>query len=120
MEAGNAGMLWEFGMGGTRNPSSYAGVQYSWVETRLLYGWYNFGNCQILAGKNHGQIYSVVPWQVMGVWDNGHVYGFGFGAVYDGRSTQVRFTQNVTKQVGWMISLVEPTVLLTLWLPRQI
>ena len=110
VEVGGAGMFWEFGMGGTRDLSSLALTQSDrYVETRQIYGWYNFGNCQILAGKTHGQIYSVVPWQTMGVWDSGHVYGFGFGSVYDGRTSQVRFTQNVTKQVGWMISLVEPT-----------
>ena len=114
VEVGNAGMLWEFGMGEDRNPSMLLGssppaadTPTSYVETRLLYGWYNFGNCQILAGKNHGQLYSVVPWQTMGVWQ-GHVYGFGWGAIYDQRNAQVRFTQNVNKQVGWQISLVDP------------
>ena len=107
VEVGPAGMLWEFGMGENRNPSELLGANTSYVETRLLYGWYNFGNCQILAGKNHGQLYSVVPWQTMGVWQ-GHVYGFGWGSIYDQRNAQIRFTQNVTKQVGWQISLVDP------------
>ena len=110
VEVGPTGMLWEFGMGEDRNPQVLGASQSqptAYVETRLLYGWYNFGNCQIQAGKNHGQLYSVVPWQTMGVWE-GHVYGFGWGALYDQRNAQVRFTQNVTKEVGWQIAFVDP------------
>ncbi len=104
VEVGPTGMLWEFGMGENRN---LINVQTSYVETRLLYGWYNFGNCQILAGKNHGQIYSVVPWQVLGLWE-GHKGGYGWGSVYDQRNAQVRFTQNISKEVRWQISFVDP------------
>ncbi len=46
VEVGPTGMLWEFGMGENQNLKN---VQTSYVETRLLYGWYNFGNCQIQA-----------------------------------------------------------------------
>lgn len=113
LQVGNVGGYWEFGMGGnllsTTNVSTDITAENNkYIETRQIYGFYNFGNCQILAGKTHGQIYSVVPWQVMGVWQNGHVYGFGWGAIYDQRNTQVRFTQNVTKMVGYQISLVQP------------
>jgi hypothetical protein len=107
VEVGPAGMLWEFGMGENQNPSASSGKNTSFVETRLLYGWYNFGNFQIQAGKNHGQIYSVVPWQVMGAWE-GHKWGYGWGSVYDPRSSQIRFTHNVTNQVKWQISFVDP------------
>ncbi len=58
-------------------------------------------------GKNHGQIYSVVPWQVLGQWE-GHRYGYGWGSVYDQRNAQVRFTQNISKEVKWQISFVDP------------
>ena len=109
VEVGDAGMYWSFGMGENSNPSAFLGASTSFVQTRILVGWYDFGNCRISAGKNDGQIYTfeVVPWQIIGEWE-GHDYGFGWGAVYDQMNAQVRFRQKVTKEVEWQISLVDP------------
>ena len=117
VEVGNVGGFWEFGLGADNISRGTAGQA---VDFRKLYGYYNFGNCQFLAGKTDGYLYSVVPWQVMGVWDDTHVYGFGWGAFYDIRAAQVRFTQNVNKQVGWQISLVQPSEVTDAFVPQLV
>jgi len=111
LEVGNVGGYWEFGMGGSEANTSGASFNTNnYVETRLLYGWYKFGNCELRLGKDHGYYYSVVPSQYFGLnWD-AHVFGYGWGNVYDTREPQIRFTQNVTKQFGYMITLMQPVV----------
>jgi hypothetical protein len=111
LEVGNVGGYWEFGMGGVEaNTSGAYNTSNNYVETRLLYGWYKFGNCELRAGKDHGYYYSVVPSQYFGLnWDL-HVFGYGWGNVYDTREPQLRFTQNVTKEFGYMITLMQPAV----------
>jgi len=104
VEVGQVGGLWEFGIGGSTIGGTAAETRY--VELRKLYGWYNFGNCQILAGKTDGYVYSVAPLQVMGFNNGNYVAGFGWGNIYDSRSPQVRFTQNISKQFSYAISLV--------------
>ncbi len=104
VEVNQVGGLWEFGLGGNTYGGTAAETRY--VELRKLYGWYNFGNCQILAGKTDGYVYSVAPLQVMGFNNGNYVAGFGWGNIYDSRSPQVRFTQNISKQFSYAISLV--------------
>ena len=58
LEVGNVGGFWEFGLG-ANNISLGTGGQT--VDFRKLYGYYNFGNCQILAGKTDGYLYSSSP-----------------------------------------------------------
>lgn len=106
VEVGNVGGFWEFGLGGW----SYTGTpEHSrYTELRKLYGWYSFGNCQILAGKTDGYVYSWAPLQVIGFANSGKVAGFGWGNIYDSRAPQVRFTQNISKEFSYAISLVAP------------
>jgi hypothetical protein len=112
LEIGNVGGFWEFGMGGSEANTSGAVSTYSvnnYVETRKLYGWYKFGNCELRAGKDDGYYFSVVPSQYMGT-NQGHIFGFGWGVIYDVREPQLRFTQNVSKEFGYMVTLLQPTV----------
>lgn len=120
VEVGNVGGFWEFGLGTDNISGRTSSNPTNTVDFRKLYGYYNFGNCQLMAGKNDGYLYSVVPWQVMGVMHDNHVYGFGWGAFYDIRSPQVRFTQNVNKMFGWQISLVQPTELTDAFVPQLV
>jgi hypothetical protein len=103
VEVGGAGGFFELGVG--TGAGQVTGVESSNVTIRKMYGYYNFGNCQFLAGKTDGWIWSLVPQQRLGanlltVWD------FGFGNFYDGRFSQLRFTQNINKQFSYAISLV--------------
>jgi hypothetical protein len=113
LEIGNVGGFWEFGMGGAQTGTgttlNYVTTN-NYVETRKLYGWYKFGNCEFQAGKNDGYYFHVAVSQWLGLnWDL-HVNGFGWGALYDARDPQVRFTQNLSKNFGYMITLLQPTV----------
>jgi hypothetical protein len=107
VESGNAGGFFELGLGTTSNQAT--GISPG-VDMRKMYGYYKFGNCQILAGKNDGWLYSLVPQQRLGA-NLLTVWAFGFGNFYDGRFAQVRFTQDVSKQFRYAISLVanQPT-----------
>jgi len=110
-DVGNVGGFWEFGMGGNEANSSGAyQTANNYVETRKLFGYYTFGNCQIKAGKDDGYFFSVVPSQYLGLNENLHVFGFGWGALYDTRDPQFRFTQNISKTFGYAVSLLQPTV----------
>ena len=112
LEVGSVGGYWELGLGGDNqlgnagNPQ-FPGNAYN-VETRKFYGYYKFGNCTLLAGKTDGHFFSVVPAQNLGFDTNNHVLGFGWGSIYDGRTTQVRFSQDVSKTFGYDISFVQP------------
>ena len=72
-------------------------------EGAKLYGYYKFGNCTFLAGKTDGHIMSVTPYQNFGFENNNHTGGFGWGSIYDTRSVQVRFSQDVSKTFGYDI-----------------
>jgi hypothetical protein len=111
LEIGNVGGFWEFGMGGVEAGTAGAyNTTNNYVETRKLYGWYKFGNCELRAGKDDGYYFSVVPSQYFGLnWDL-HVFGFGWGALYDTREPQLRFTQNIDKTFGYMITLLQSTI----------
>ena len=109
MEVGNVGGYFELRMAGdqaTTKTNFSGGAEF--VESAKLYGWYKFGNCTFLAGKTDGHVFSVTAGQNLGLGVSGHVAGFGWGTVYDQRNTQVRFSQDVTKVVGYDISLVQP------------
>jgi hypothetical protein len=112
VESGNTGAFFEFGAGTAA--AVPAGTDASNFTTRKMYGYYNFGNCNLLIGKNDGWLFSLVPQQRLGaniltVWD------FGFGNFYDGRFTQIRFTQNVSKQFTYALSLVANQAVNTTW-----
>lgn len=111
VEVGAVGGYWELGNGGNalNAYASGAGVN-NYIETRKLYGWYNFGNCQILAGKNDAYFFSLAPAQNLGFNNDLHIAGFGWGSVYDSRLPQVKFTQNISKAFGYSVALVEPAV----------
>jgi len=80
----------------------------NYIEPAQLYGWYKFGNCRILAGKTAGQTFTLVPYQNLGLDTANHIYGFGWGAFYDDRATQIRFEQTISKAFAWHIALVQP------------
>jgi hypothetical protein len=117
-EVGQVGGFWEFGMGGqTPNASGSSGLLFpqfntnAYVETRKLFGYYKFGNFEIRVGKDDR--YCVHEWvpQFLGGMENLHWFGYGWGAVYDTRDPQIRFTHNVNKQFGYMITLLQAVVL---------
>jgi hypothetical protein len=112
LEVGNVGGYWEFGMGGSENGTSGAGsgATNNYVETRKLYGYYKFGNCEIRAGKDDGYFLTLLPAQYIGQVDGRHTSLKGWGAIEDYRDPQVRFTQNVNKNFGYMITLLQPVV----------
>jgi hypothetical protein len=117
VEAGNAGAYWELGMGrdniatheqgDVSNPTDKFGAQ-EYISTRKIYGWYKFGNCTLMAGKNDGSFWVLQPTQSMGLQHNGHVVGLGWGSLYDTRENQVRFTQDISKTMSYQIALVQP------------
>ncbi len=108
-EVGSVGGYWELGNGGEVTGATGVGVgTTNYIETRKLYGWYKFGNCEILAGKNDAYLFSLVAAPVMGLNNNLHVVGFGWGSIYDTRNPQVRFTQNISKQFGYAVTLLQP------------
>ena len=110
IEAGNAGAFWEFGMGYYATAVNGTGVgSNNVVSTRKIYGYYNFGNCYFEAGKNDNWLGGFNPQQRLGLMQDDHVNGYGWGANYEGRWAQVRFTQQVSKEFGYAISLVSPT-----------
>jgi len=111
LEVGNVGGYWEFGMGGVEaNTSGAYNAANNYVETRKLYGWYKFGNCELRAGKDDGYYFTLVPSQYFGLnWDL-HVFGFGWGSIYDTREPQLRFTQNISKEFGYAITLLQSAV----------
>jgi hypothetical protein len=112
LEVGNVGGYWEFGMGGSEANTSGAGsgATNNYVETRKLYGWYKFGNCEIRAGKDDGYVLTLAAAQFIGKNDGNHSGLKGWGAIEDYRDPQVRFTQNVNKNFGYMITLLQPVV----------
>ncbi len=113
LEIGNVGGYWELGMGGSEagtSGTSGAAATNNAVETRKLYGWYKFGNCEIRAGKDDGYSVTFTPAQYLGNNDGRHIAGYGWGSLYDYRDPQVRFTQNISKEFGYMITLLQPTV----------
>jgi hypothetical protein len=50
----------------------------------------------------------VTAYQNLGFDNNNHIAGFGWGAIYDQRNAQVRFSQDISKAFGYDISLVQP------------
>jgi hypothetical protein len=105
VESGNAGGFFEFGAGTAAGVA--AGTDAGNFTVRKMKGYYKFGSCELMAGKDDGWLFSLVPQQRLGanvltVWD------FGFGNFYDGRFTQIRFTQDINKQFRYAISLVAP------------
>jgi hypothetical protein len=112
LEIGNVGGYWEFGMGGSQANTSGAsgGATNNYVETRKLYGWYKFGECEIRAGKDDGYFMTVTPAQYLGYNDNRHSSGYGWGAIVDYRDPQFRFAQKVSKEFSYMITLLQPVV----------
>lgn len=114
LDVGNVGAYWEVRLGGDNQlgnagNSAFAGSGYYFAESAKLYGYYKFGNCVLLAGKTDGHFYSVAPYQNFGFDNNNHIAGFGWGSIYDSRSAQVRFSQDISKAFGYDISLVQPT-----------
>jgi hypothetical protein len=111
LEVGQVGGYFELRLAGDRESPQFPNGVFSggayFMESAKLYGWYKFGNCQILAGKTDGHVYSVVPYQVLGKLTNDHNAGYGWGAINDQKDTQVRFSQDITKMVGYDISLVQ-------------
>ncbi|MBI5602395.1 MAG: hypothetical protein HY879_03495 [Deltaproteobacteria bacterium] len=109
MEVGNTGMYWELGNGGSVTGGTGSGVGVNnYIETRKLYGWYKFGNCELRVGKDDRYVYTLSTASLLGMNNNFHVANLGWGAVYDSRNPQIRFTQNVSKQFGWQITLLQP------------
>jgi len=116
VQSGNVGAYWELGMGRdlragheeADGQSILAGQRTNYIETRKIYGWYSFGNCTLMAGKNDGSLNVIYPFQNLGFENNNHVIGLGWGAVYDDRSAQIRFSQNVSKMFSYQVSLVQP------------
>jgi hypothetical protein len=111
LEVGNVGGYFELRMGGDRETAQFPNGTFSggayFMESAKLYGWYKFGNCTILAGKTDGHVFSVTAYQNLGFQNNNHIAGFGWGAIYDQRDSQVRFSQDINKMVGYDISLVQ-------------
>jgi hypothetical protein len=112
LEVGKVGGYFELREGGDRQTAqfpngTFAGGAY-FVESAKLYGWYKFGNCQILAGKTDGHVFSVTAYQNLGFQNNNHIAGFGWGSIYDQRDSQIRFSQDISKMIGYDISLVQP------------
>ncbi len=112
LEIGNVGGYWELGMGGSEagTLNAISGATNNYVETRKLYGWYKLNQCEIRAGKDDGYSVTFVPAQYLGQNDNRHFGGQGWGSLNDWRDPQVRFTQNISKEFGYMITLLQPTV----------
>ena len=118
-ESGNAGAYWELGLGrdnitGNDQVEAASGAdkgsnKYNYLENRKIYGWYKFGNCKITAGKLDGSFLAMAPAQMMG-YMQGHLSLVGWGVLWDDRTSQVRYSQEISKAFGYQISLVQPVV----------
>jgi hypothetical protein len=113
LEVGQVGAYWELRLGGDNQlgnagAGGWSSSGYLFAESGKLYGYYKFGNSTLLAGKTDGHIYSVVPYQNLGKNNNDHNSGYGWGAINDQKSTQVRFSQDISKAFGYDFSLVQP------------
>jgi hypothetical protein len=114
IESGSVGAYWEIRLGANNqlavlSPGSHSGNGGAYIpEGAKLYGYYKFGNCTLLAGKTDGHIFSVTAYQNFGFDNNNHIAGFGWGSIYDTRSAQVRFSQDISKTFGYDISFVQP------------
>jgi hypothetical protein len=116
VQSGNVGAYWELGMGRdlrsgheeADGQSILSGQRTNYIETRKIYGWYSFGNCTLMAGKNDGSFWVAFPYQNLGFENNNHVVGLGWGSLYDDRAAQIRFSQNVSKMFSYQVSLVQP------------
>jgi hypothetical protein len=119
VQSGNVGAYWELGMGSDLVQSHEQGDSLNafdkfsreeYISTRKIYGWYTFGNCTFMAGKNDGSFYSTASAQRLGIENNTHVGNFGWGALYANRLAQIRFRQDLNKQYAWQVALVQPFV----------
>ena len=115
LDVGNVGAYWEVRLGGdaatiatSKSRLFKLRVAATFAESAKLYGYYKFGNCTLLAGKTDGQFMSVTAYQNLGFDNNNHIAGFGWGAIYDQRNAQVRFSQDISKAFGYDFSLVQP------------
>ena len=114
IESGAVGAYWELRLGANKQNAAAGSAEYLGnggayrTEGAKLYGYYKFGNCTFLAGKTDGHIYSTGAYQNFGFDNNNHIAGFGWGVIYDTRSAQVRFSQDISKTFGYDISLVQP------------
>jgi hypothetical protein len=85
VQSGNVGAYWELGMGRdlvagheqADGASLLQGQRTNYIETRKIYGWYTFGNCTLMAGKNDGSFWVAFPYQNLGFENNNHVVGLG-------------------------------------------
>ena len=109
-EVGDVGGYWELGNGGDvfEAVGNGAGVT-NYIETRKLYGWYKFGRCEFRAGKDDGYLYTWTPDQNLGN-NHRHIRGYGFGSIFDSRNPQVRLTQKISKEFGYMVTLLQAAV----------
>jgi hypothetical protein len=109
LEVGQVGGYFEIRPGGDRQTTAnnFFGGAYA-VESAKLYGWYKFGDFQILAGKTDGHLYSLTAYQNLGKQNGDHRAGYGWGVINDQRDTQIRFSHNINKMVGYDLSLVQP------------
>ena len=113
IQMGAVGAYWEVRLGADKESASLGSAEYLGnggayrTEGAKLYGYYRFGNCTLLAGKTDGHIFSTVAYQNLGFNNNNHIAGFGWGVIYDTRSAQVRFSQDISKTFGYDLSLVQ-------------
>ena len=119
VQAGNVGAYWELGMGcdliatHEQGDSGNAQDKFSreeYISTRKIYGWYTFGNCTLMIGKNDGSFWAAASAQRLGIEHNNHVGNFGWGALYDNRLAQIRFRQDVSKAFAYQVAFVQPFV----------
>ena len=118
-EMGNAGAYFELGYGrdniaAQKQTEAANGADKSWAynyaETRRIYGYYKFGNCEFRAGKDTGSFTALYPAQMIGYNNNGHIVLVGWGSLWDDRSVQARFSQDISKTFGYQVSIIQPAV----------
>jgi len=117
-ESGNAGAYWELGLardnitGHEQIDAQNSADKFNrsnYLENRKIYGWYTFGNCKITVGKLDGSFMAFAPAQTMG-YMQGYFGLVGWGLLWDDRTTQVRYSQQISKAFGYQISLVQPVM----------
>ena len=115
---GNTSFNWVLYVSSDLVYKDYSGVNSSYVNYRDLvgsdvwFGTYRFGNCMLQAGKMANAIGTFGTSQTLGYAPStgSHIASIGWGWTYDNKHPQLRFTQNISKQVGYHIALVNPGV----------
>ena len=114
LEVGTVGAYWELRLGGDKQSAAAGSTEFLGkvvlIGRKALnsMGITSSGTAPYWPARPMVTFMSVTAYQNFGFDNNNHIAGFGWGAIYDTRTAQVRFSQDISKTFGYDISLVQP------------